>query len=152
MQIEFRGFWINFMFAMIALFLLGRCSVNPAWGQPWRSEKVAVTGGERIYWHIQPGQFQDFATHNGGAHVCTMGRVEDVRHETDGDWSVRLVVNAPKGTKAGDQFVVLEIIPEYPLARPTVGMTIRACGIIRYDGKHKWWEIHPLLRWEREVR
>jgi len=69
-----------------------------------------------------------------------IGRVRMVRTEQDGDLHIKLT-----GTTA---FVVLEVIPEMPLARPTVGARIRDWGIPRVDKEHGWWELHPLLGWE----
>ena len=42
---------------------------------------------------------------------------------------------------------VLECIPELPCAKPTLDERIVARGIPRFDGEHKWWELHPLLSW-----
>src|SRR4051794_20819320 len=71
-------------------------------------------------------------------HLCAVGTVEAVRKERDGDVHVRLC--------QGPLCVVLEIIPELPIARPRKGSRIRACGIQRWDSWHLWQEIHPLLR------
>ena len=71
--------------------------------------------------------------------------VEDVtvtyrRRQKDADWHIT-VVDA-KGRK-----LVLEIIPELPLPLPQVGRSIDACGILGYDKYHKWYELHPLVKW-----
>ena len=73
-------------------------------------------------------------------YVETTGRVRLVRLEDDGDLHIKL-----SGVTA---YVVLEVIPEMPLARPTVGTRIRAFGIAREDKEHHWFELHPLVRWE----
>jgi len=53
-----------------------------------------------------------------------------------------------KGVEAGGSFIVVEIIPEFPLASPHVGQRITAWGIVRHDGLHNWWELHPLIGWD----
>jgi hypothetical protein len=68
------------------------------------------------------------------------GPVTYVNREPDGDVHVEL--RAP-----GHSFVVLEIIPELPLAAPHDDDHITAWGIVRHDGLHNWWELHPLTGW-----
>ncbi len=73
--------------------------------------------------------------------VCTVGRVVYRRKMVgDNDWHITIIDS--KGQK-----LVLEIIPEIPIEPPVKGQDIIACGIGRYDIKHKWPEIHPLLKW-----
>src|SRR6266487_1475730 len=67
------------------------------------------------------------------------GQVTFVNRELDGDVHVQL--KAPDGS-----FVVLEIIPELPMAAPHDDR-ITAWGIVRHDGLHNWWELHPLIGW-----
>ncbi len=100
---------------------------------------LALQQPVRTYWPIS---VDSLATgHVLRIHVQTTGRVTLMRHEADGDIHLKLV-----GQRA---FVVLEIIPGYPLkAIPTVGQRIRAYGITRWDGEHKWQELHPLEKWE----
>jgi hypothetical protein len=57
----------------------------------------------------------------------------------DGDWHVTLA--------EGETKVVLEIIPQIPLPPPKKGQRIEACGITRWDKRHKWPELHPVIRW-----
>jgi hypothetical protein len=76
-------------------------------------------------------------------HVETSGRVEYRRSEEDGD--VHLRICGPAGG-----CVVAECIPEIPAVRDTCkrfrkGSLVVVRGISRYDGKHRWWEIHPVL-------
>jgi membrane-associated phospholipid phosphatase len=68
------------------------------------------------------------------------GQVTFVNRELDGDVHVQL--KAPDGS-----FVVLEIIPELPMAAPHDDDRITAWGIVRHDGLHNWWELHPLIGW-----
>jgi hypothetical protein len=74
--------------------------------------------------------------------VCAIGHVVYRRRMVDdNDWHVTIIDS--KGKK-----LVLEIIPEIVLEAPKKGDKILACGIGRYDVKHKWPEIHPLLKWQ----
>lgn len=63
-----------------------------------------------------------------------------VSHELDGDDHIRI-----QGQGA---FLVLESMPEFPLAPPHIGEQITAWGVVRHDGLHNWWELHPLVGWE----
>lgn len=68
------------------------------------------------------------------------GRVELVKKEGDGDLHIRV--------GHGKHFVVAECMPEIPCAKPKVGDTVRVRGIARFDGEHKWYEIHPVEKLE----
>jgi undecaprenyl-diphosphatase len=70
------------------------------------------------------------------------GQVTYVNRELDGD--VHVVLKAPDGA-----FVVLEIIPELPIGAPHDDDRITAWGIVRHDGLHNWWELHPLIGWAK---
>ena len=48
----------------------------------------------------------------------------------------------------GGAFLVLEIMPEFPLVPPHIGEQITAWGVVRHDGLHNWWELHPLIGWQ----
>ncbi len=88
--------------------------------------------------------FPDLVTAPANAHIhthlCVTGFVQKTRKEKDGDIHVQLC--------QGSLCMVLEIMPELPVARPRKGQKIQACGVVRYDGWHSWWELHPLVRWE----
>lgn len=73
-------------------------------------------------------------------HVCVVGTVASKRRERDGDSHVKLC--------QGDLCLILEAIPEAPIELPRKGQRIRACGIQRWDGWHRWQEIHPFVKWE----
>ena len=75
----------------------------------------------------------------GGPRASVEGRITQVNRRFDGDIEMRL--------KREDQFVVLEIVPELPMDPPDTGDDILAWGIVRFDGDHGWWELHPLLGW-----
>jgi hypothetical protein len=54
--------------------------------------------------------------------------------------------------KAPDHsFVVLEIVPELPLDAPHDDDRIIAWGVVRFDGLHNWWELHPLIGWSHDT-
>jgi membrane-associated phospholipid phosphatase len=93
-----------------------------------------------------PGEFQTIpiatiaAGKSGGAYAAVVGDVSQVSHELDGDYHIRL-----EGEGA---FLVLEIMPEFPLSPPHIGQQITAWGVIRHDGLHNWWELHPVVGWQ----
>ena len=72
-------------------------------------------------------------------YATVVGDVTQVSHELDGDYHIRV-----EGQAA---FLVLEIMPEFPLAPPHIGEQITAWGVVRHDGLHNWWELHPLVGW-----
>lgn len=74
-------------------------------------------------------------------YTTVVGDVTQVSHELDGDYHIRI-----QGQGA---FLVLEIMPELPLAPPHIGQRITAWGVVRHDGLHNWWELHPLIGWAR---
>jgi len=73
-------------------------------------------------------------------YATVVGDVTQVSHELDGDYHIRI-----EGQGA---FLVLEIMPEFPLSPPHIGQQITAWGVIRHDGLHNWWELHPLVGWQ----
>ena len=72
-------------------------------------------------------------------HAAAAGQVTQVTRELDGDIHIRL--------ESAGAFIVLEIIPELPMSPPRIGEDITAWGIVRHDGLHNWWELHPLIGW-----
>lgn len=72
-------------------------------------------------------------------YATVVGDVTQVSHELDGDYHIRV--------EGHGAFLVLEIMPEFPLAPPHVGEQITAWGVVRHDGLHNWWELHPLVGW-----
>ncbi len=68
------------------------------------------------------------------------GNVTLVKSEEDGDIHFRV--------ENGTEFIVCEITPPLPLPRPKVGQKVVVWGIVRYDGQHKHWEIHPTEGWQ----
>jgi len=72
-------------------------------------------------------------------YAAVVGNVTQVSHELDGDYRIRV-----EGKGA---FLVLEIMPAFPLAPPHVGQQITTWGVVRHDGLNNWWELHPLVGW-----
>jgi hypothetical protein len=70
-------------------------------------------------------------------HVC--GLVTLVKKEADGDTHLKV--------SDGPHFIVAEFIPAIPLPTPKVGQRICVDGISREDKLHRWYEVHPGLRW-----
>jgi len=73
-------------------------------------------------------------------YATVVGDVSQVSHELDGDYHIRV--------EGGGAFLVLEIMPEFPLVPPHIGQQITAWGVVRHDGLHNWWELHPLIGWQ----
>jgi len=72
-------------------------------------------------------------------YASVFGNVTQVTHELDGDYHIRI--------EGAGAFIVAEIQPEFPLSPPHVGQRITAWGVVRHDGLHNWWELHPLFGW-----
>lgn len=78
-------------------------------------------------------------------HVCVEGTLTRRRKESDGDWHLRI--------EDRGHFLIAEVIPQIPLTPPRTGTRVEVCGITRYDKRHKWPEVHPVLtlRWGRDI-
>lgn len=72
------------------------------------------------------------------------GYVTYVAHERDGDIHIRLCDQLDRRGMDKAHCVVAEIMPEIPLESPKVGWKITVRGITRFDGEHKFWEVHPV--------
>jgi hypothetical protein len=104
---------------------------------------LAARAEEERAFHPVPVDQLAAGTIHTHTHVETSGRVEYRRSEEDGD--VHLRICGPAGG-----CVVAECIPEIPSIRDACkrfrkGSQVTVRGISRYDGKHRWWEIHPVL-------
>ncbi|MDP9329847.1 MAG: phosphatase PAP2 family protein [Actinomycetota bacterium] len=113
----------------------------------WRS--AAIRAEAMLHASSEPAPPSDFATvpiqtiaagESRATYATVVGDVTQVSHELDGDYHIRI--------QGQDAFLVLEIMPEFPLAPPHVGEQITAWGVVRHDGLHNWWELHPLLGWQ----
>ena len=77
-------------------------------------------------------------------HATVTGIVASTRKQADGDIHVKLCTE-PRGAGA---CLVLELIPQIPMARPRARQRIEAAGIMRWDAHHRWWEMHPVTGWK----
>jgi hypothetical protein len=95
---------------------------------------------KRIYYTLPLDQIATTSR----THVCTVGRVVYKRKQQDGDWHITMSNGTVK--------VVLEIIPGLEMEVPSKGTVIRACGITRWDRRHKFAELHPLEFWTLQTQ
>ena len=75
--------------------------------------------------------------------MAVEGVVDKIAHEPDGDYHV---VIHPFYTSI---FLVTEFIPEIKLSLPKEGDHVKIWGIVRFDELHNWWELHPVIGWEK---
>ena len=76
--------------------------------------------------------------------VSVEGVVDEVAQEPDGDYHVTIrpqYVPLP--------VLVTEFIPEMKVPLPKVGDHVKIWGISRFDIPHNWWEIHPVVGWQK---
>jgi undecaprenyl-diphosphatase len=113
----------------------------------WRS--AALRAQAMLHASSAPAPPSEYATipiatiaagQSRATYATVVGDVTQVSHELDGDYHIRV-----EGQGA---FLVLEIMPEFPLVPPHVGQQITAWGVVRHDGLHNWWELHPLVGWQ----
>lgn len=97
---------------------------------------LVILLAQRTYWPVNLGDYAKNGTAH--THISVTGRVGLVKRESDGDLHIKLV--DPKTLR----FIVAECIPIRPCTKPAVGSTITVQGISRFDGEHKWWEVHPV--------
>lgn len=74
-------------------------------------------------------------------HVDVAGLVVLAKHERDGDRHLKICEDSTCAA-----FIVAECIPEFPKPCQGVrkGQWVRVKGISRYDGHHRWSEVHPV--------
>lgn len=111
--------------------LIASGSLVPHWASAQSHSPVA-----RPYWPVTVEQVPTTAH----THIKVTGRVRLVRREDDGDLHIKLT-----GTTG---FIVAECIPALPCPQPPVGQRITVYGISREDKEHRWYEVHPVERWE----
>jgi hypothetical protein len=99
---------------------------------------IAVFAESLFYQHTTVAKLAAGKVHMTRAEVN--GTVTLVKREGDGDLHVRV--------SDGQHFIVAECMPEIPCLRPKVGDRISVEGITRFDGEHKWWELHPVTHLE----
>ena len=77
--------------------------------------------------------------------VAVDGIVDKVAKQPDGDYHI---IMRPQYVPLG-LYLVTEVIPEITLPLPQAGDHIKIWGIVRFDTLHNWWEIHPVIGWEK---
>jgi undecaprenyl-diphosphatase len=129
----------------VAVFGIGY-GIRAIQDQGWRS--AALRAQAMLHAGSEPAPPGEFSTipirtiaagASRATHATVVGDVTQVSHELDGDYHIRI-----EGEGA---FIVLEIMPEFPIDPPRVGERITAWGVVRHDGLHNWWELHPLVGW-----
>lgn len=104
----------------------------------------------RYEFDLDPDSFQAVTIsdiqNNTRPHVVTEGFVSEVRIDTDGDLTFKLV----EDLKRPEPFIVCEIIPPIRLQPPIIGSRVRVYGVSRYDNQpgREWHEVHPVLNIE----
>lgn len=97
-------------------------------------EAAEPVQARRVYFEVAIADMPS----NVHTHVAVTGKVTLVKREADGDLHMRL-------EDAKGNFVTAECIPTLPcLTVPKVGATAMVRGISRFDGEHKWYEVHPV--------
>ena len=77
--------------------------------------------------------------------VAVEGVVDKITHEPDGDYHIII-----KSSYVSWPVLVTETIPEIKdLPLPKEGDHIKIWGITRFDEPHNWWELHPVIGWEK---
>ncbi len=76
--------------------------------------------------------------------VSVEGVVDKVAEQPDGDYHI--IIRPPYLPLP---VLVTEAIPEIKLPLPKEGDRIKIWGIVRFDILHNWWEIHPVIGWEK---
>lgn len=77
--------------------------------------------------------------------VAVEGIVDKITHEPDGDYHIII-----KSQYLPWPVLVTEAIPEIKdLPLPKGGDYIKIWGISRFDEPHNWWELHPVIGWEK---
>lgn len=79
--------------------------------------------------------------------VAVEGIVDKIALEPDGDYHI---IMRPQYVPAG-LYLVTEVIPEIKLPLPKEGDHIKLWGIVRFDLLHNWWELHPVIGWEKKA-
>lgn len=76
--------------------------------------------------------------------VAVEGIVDKIIHEPDGDYHIII-----RPQYLPSPVLVTEAIPEITLPLPEEGDHVKIWGITRFDEPHNWWELHPVIGWEK---
>jgi membrane-associated phospholipid phosphatase len=137
-----RGIWV----VVLGLLFGTGYGVRAIQDHGWRAAAIRAEG--MLHADSPPAPPPEYQTipietiAGGGSratYATVVGDVTQVSHELDGDYHIRV--------QADGAFLVLEIQPEFPIAPPHIGQRITAWGVVRHDGLHDWWELHPLIGW-----
>lgn len=115
----------------------------------------ATSQAQQIFTPSSLSQYGHIASHiaiRPGSSVCSIGYVESIHNERDGDIHVWLCESLPppssvKLTMADRRHncILGEIVPSNPIPRPTKRSHVLMCGNwIDEDIAHKWTELHPV--------
>lgn len=77
--------------------------------------------------------------------VAVEGIIDKVAKQPDGDYHI---IMRPQYVPVG-LYLVTEAIPEIKLPLPQEGDHIKIWGLVRFDILHNWWELHPVIGWEK---
>ena len=77
--------------------------------------------------------------------VAVEGIVDKKVKQPDGDYHI---IMRPQYVPVG-LYLVTEAVPEIKLPLPQEGDYIKIWGIVRFDVLHNWWELHPVIGWEK---
>lgn len=77
--------------------------------------------------------------------VAVEGIVDRIAKQPDGDYHI---IIRPQYVPAG-LYLVTEAVSEIKLPLPEEGDHIKIWGIVRFDVLHNWWELHPIIGWEK---
>lgn len=77
--------------------------------------------------------------------VSVEGIVDKIAKQPDGDYHI---IMRPQYVPVG-LYLVAEAVPEIKLSLPQEGDRIKIWGIVRFDILHNWWELHPVIGWEK---
>lgn len=106
--------------------------------------KQGVKEDEDLLYH-NVGLLDFIANGSAKTKVAVQGVVDKVTHEPDGDYHVNI-----RPQNLPFPVLVTEAIPEIKdLTLPKEGDYVKIWGITRFDEPHNWWELHPIIGWEK---
>lgn len=106
-------------------------------------EKGEQKDDDLLYYDVNLADF--IANGSTKTKVAVKGIVDKIAKQIDGDYHI---IMRPQDGPAG-VFLVTEAIPEIHVSLPKEGDQIKIWGITRFDESHNWWELHPIIGWEK---
>ncbi len=107
-------------------------------------QKGEQEDGDLLYHDVDLADF--IVNGSNKTKVAVEGIVDKIAKQPDGDYHI---IIRPQYVPIG-LFLVTEAIPEITLPLPKEGDHIKIWGIVRLDALHNWWEIHPVIGWEKK--